>query len=232
MGRWAPAAPTSCSLTPSVSMLSLCRKSQSPLHPGRTLPHLQPAVVVALQPPTAASDRRTGQLSPSCYTCCSSLSSDYTACPLSLVLGELQSPSKACHLWWPPSYQSWAMVLALLARAFGRPLGLRKAHLPQARYPSAQNHACTDPWRLESQRCLAVRTEGRYPKVLLSGWKRSLPQKARAEQLHGSGDSPPLSLSCSQWKRCVLTHFGAGTVGKRSDHSHQSSAPSLSPSHP
>lgn len=99
---------------------------------------------MALQPHTAASDRATGQLSPSYYACCSSLTSDYTACPLSLVLGEPQSPSKATSSGHP-SYQSWAMVLALLARAFGRPLGLRKAHLPQARYPNAQNHACTAP---------------------------------------------------------------------------------------
>lgn len=82
---------------------------------------------MALQPHTAASDPGTGQLSPSCYTYCGSLTSDYVACPLSLVLEELQSSSTSgCH----PSCQSWAMVLALLARAFGRTLGLRKAHLP------------------------------------------------------------------------------------------------------
>ncbi|EDL89296.1 proprotein convertase subtilisin/kexin type 4, isoform CRA_b [Rattus norvegicus] len=44
-------------------------KSLSPLHRGRTLPHLQQAVVVALQPHTAASDQGTGQLSPSYHTC-------------------------------------------------------------------------------------------------------------------------------------------------------------------
>lgn len=102
---WEWRAGTGCtqrSLTSFVSILSLCRKSQSPLHPGRTLPHLQPAEVVALQPHTAASDPGTGQLSPSCYTCFGSLTSDYTACPLSLVLGELQSSSKARHFWLPP----------------------------------------------------------------------------------------------------------------------------------
>lgn len=44
-------------------------KSLSLLHHGRTLPHLQQAVVVALQPHTAASDQGTGQLSPSYHTC-------------------------------------------------------------------------------------------------------------------------------------------------------------------
>lgn len=101
-------------------------------------------MVVALQAHTAASDRGTGRLSPSYYTCCSSLASGYTACSLSLVLGDPRSPSKVTsgnH----PSYQSWAIMLALLARAFGRTLGLRKAYLPQARHPNAQKHACTAP---------------------------------------------------------------------------------------
>ncbi|OBS74796.1 hypothetical protein A6R68_14666 [Neotoma lepida] len=58
----------------------------------------QPAVVVAPEPQRAASDRGTAQLSPSYYTCWGSLTSDYTACSLSLMLDELQGSSKACHL--------------------------------------------------------------------------------------------------------------------------------------
>lgn len=101
-------------------------------------------MVVVPQYHAAASDRGTGRLSPSYDTCCSSLTNGYTACSLSFVLGEPQSPSKATSSGHP-SYQSWAVVLALLARAFGRTLGLRKAHLPQGRHPNAQKHACTVP---------------------------------------------------------------------------------------
>lgn len=44
-------------------------KSQFLHHPGLALPHLYLRVVVALQPHRAASDRGTGQLSSSYYTC-------------------------------------------------------------------------------------------------------------------------------------------------------------------
>lgn len=65
------------------------------------------------------------------------------------------------------------MVLSLLTRAFGRPLILRKAHLSPGWIP------------LESQRCPTLRTEGRYPKALLPGRDRNMPQKATAESCMG-----------------------------------------------
>lgn len=144
MGGRAPAAPSSCSLTP-ISILSLYRKSHSPRHPGLALPHLQPAVV-ALQPHRAASDRGTGQLSPSYYTCWGSLTSDYTACPLSLVLGKLQGSSKACHLWRPPRLPVPGHGAGPAGQDLQEtPLGLRKAHPPRLDTPMPETLKAGEP---------------------------------------------------------------------------------------
>lgn len=129
-GRAGTGCTSSCSLIP-VSLYAPYRKSQFLHHPGLALPHLLLRVVVALQPHRAASDRETGHLSPSNYTCQGSLTSNYAACPLSFMLDELQCSSKACYLWRP----SQLPVLGHGAGPAGQglqetPLGLRKAHPP------------------------------------------------------------------------------------------------------
>lgn len=104
-----------------IPILSLYRKPCSPRRPGLALPPLRPAAV-APQPHRAASDRGTGQLSPSCYTCWGDLTSDCTACPLSLVLDEPQGSSKACHLRRPPRLPVPGHGAGPAGRAFRRPL--------------------------------------------------------------------------------------------------------------